>query len=47
MIPDWNGAVLRHSDIIGEESAKNQLHVVKHFFDEGVSILSQILKNSF
>jgi hypothetical protein len=44
MIPKWKGAVLKHSEIVNEKSAKGQHQLVKQFFNEGVSILNHFLK---
>ena len=44
MTPDWNGAILKHSDILNETSAQKQHQLVKQFFTSGVSVLSRLLK---
>jgi hypothetical protein len=44
MTPDWKGAVLPHSEIIKETSALKQGQLVKQFFNEGVSVLTHLLK---
>lgn len=44
MSPKWNGAVLKHSEIIKESSAQKQHQLVKQFFNEGVSVLTRLFK---
>jgi len=39
MIPDWNGAVLRQSEILEVGSASGQHNLVKSFFNSGINIL--------
>jgi hypothetical protein len=39
MIPDWNGAILRHSEIIKAGSANAQHQLVKSFYQSGIKIL--------
>ncbi len=46
MMPNWNGAVLRHSEIQNEGSAEKQHGLVQSFFTQGIAILSHYLKNS-
>ena len=44
MIPEWNGAVLKHSEIIKESSPEKQQQLVNSFFTSGISILTNLLK---
>jgi len=44
MIPDWNGAVLKHSEIIKVESANQQRDLVLSFFNSGINIIMSNLK---
>jgi len=44
MLPDWNGAVLKHSEIIKEKTAGNQHQLVEAFFKSGISKLMNILE---
>ena len=46
MTPGWNGAVLKHSEMIHETSAQKQHLLVKQFFVDGVSILTRLFKKS-
>jgi len=41
MMPNWNGAVLPHSDILQTTSAEEQYKRVKSFFESGIQILGQ------
>ncbi|NOZ47846.1 MAG: hypothetical protein GXO79_13865 [Chlorobi bacterium] len=43
MMPIWDGAVLKNSDILNAGSAENQYKLVKTFFNSGINIL----KNNF
>lgn len=43
MMPIWNGAVLRLSDILRADSDKDQLAIIKSFYSEGLKVLSQYL----
>ena len=38
-IPTWNGAVLKHSEIIKQTSAETQFKLVESFFHQGIDIL--------
>lgn len=44
-LPNWNGAVLKHSEILLQKSAQQQFEMVKSFFQEGIKILMDQLKN--
>lgn len=46
MIPDWNGAVLKHSEIVQQKTAQEQYEIVKSFFTQGIEIVKRQLKNS-
>ncbi len=39
MMPDWNGAVLKHSEIQQQDSAEKQFDLVESFFHQGIDIL--------
>ena len=39
MTPDWNGAVLKHSDIQKQESSEKQFELVESFYNRGIEIL--------
>jgi len=39
MMPDWNGAVLKQSEILKVESAIRQHKLVKSFFNSGINII--------
>ncbi len=43
MMPDWNGAVLKHTDIIEAGSADKQHELVKMFYESGIKLLMDIL----
>lgn len=45
MMPDWNGAVLRFSEIAGQESATEQHTMVKSFYKQGLEIIINHFKN--
>jgi hypothetical protein len=42
--PGWNGAVLRHSEILKNNSAESQNEMVKDFFKTGIEILTNHYK---
>jgi hypothetical protein len=42
MMPEWNGAVLRHSEIMQNHSAQGQFELVNSFFRSGVNIQNYI-----
>lgn len=44
MMPGWNGAVLRHSDILKSTDATNQHEMVRSFFESGIKIIEQKIK---
>lgn len=46
MMPRWNGAVLKLSEMIIEDSAEKQLKHVKNFFESGVNRLTDHIKFS-
>lgn len=39
MMPDWNGAVLKHSEIHKYDSSEKQFEITKTFFTNGIEIL--------
>ncbi len=41
MMPNWNGAVLRHSEILKADSANGQYELVKSFYQSGIKMLIQ------
>ncbi|MCD4663677.1 MAG: hypothetical protein K8R68_00305 [Bacteroidales bacterium] len=43
MIPGWNGAILKHSEIFKEKSAEKQYKLVEYFFTSGINILTDTL----
>jgi len=45
MLPDWNGAVLKHSEIFEEKSAEKQYKLVESFFKSGIDILIDYLSD--
>lgn len=45
MMPDWNGAVLKHSEILAKKSAFEQYKIVSLFFNQGIELLKIYLKN--
>ena len=44
MMPDWNGAVLKHSELLRANSPDEQYSMVKTFFTSGIKQLKEILK---
>ena len=44
LMPDWNGAVLKHSEILKADSADVQHELVKSFYQSGIEILIQAFK---
>ena len=44
LMPDWNGAVLKHSEILKADSASEQHKLVKSFYQSGIEILMQAFK---
>ncbi|NOR74332.1 MAG: hypothetical protein GQ525_04155 [Draconibacterium sp.] len=46
MTPNWNGAILKHSEIINETSAKNQYLRVKQFYINGIEQVLQLLQKN-
>jgi len=46
MIPVWNGAVLKHTEIVQHKTAQEQYEMVKSFFTQGIEIVTKHLKNS-
>jgi len=44
MVPNWNGAVLKHSEILSEKNAAGQHNLVRSFFTSGIKILNEKLK---
>lgn len=45
-IPDWNGAVLKLSDILLQDSAEKQFELVKFFYAQGIEIVLNHMKNN-
>lgn len=41
MMPQWNGAVLKHSEILKAGDANDQYEMVRSFFKTGISILQK------
>ena len=46
MMPNWNGAVLKQSEILEVGSAIGQHKLVKSFFNSGINILMDRLNKS-
>jgi len=44
MMPDWNGAVLKHSEILKADSADSQHELVKTFYQSGIKSLLDYFK---
>jgi len=44
MMPNWNGAVLRHSEILKVDNGEGQHELVRSFFTSGINILMNLLK---
>jgi len=44
MMPNWNGAILKQSDILKVKSASVQHQIVQDFYQSGIKILSQYFK---
>lgn len=44
LLPNWDGAVLKHSDILIVDSEKGQHELVKTFFNSGIDILTNYFK---
>ncbi|NOR75713.1 MAG: hypothetical protein GQ525_11205 [Draconibacterium sp.] len=44
MMPDWNGAVLKLSEILKQKLAQEQHEMVKSFFTQGIEIVKRHLK---
>ncbi len=44
MMPDWNGAVLKLSEITREETAEKQYQLAESFYKQGIELLLQKLK---
>ncbi len=44
IIPNWNGAVLKLSEILKQKSAQEQYEMVKAFFTQGIKIVKRHLK---
>lgn len=45
MTPDWNGAVLKNSEILLYKSAPEQSEIVSSFFSQGIKILMNYFKD--
>jgi len=45
MMPDWNGAILKHSELLNANSANEQHEMVRSFYTEGINELFKILKH--
>jgi hypothetical protein len=45
MMPDWDGAVLKHSEIIQLKSSEEQYKMVLSFFRSGINILTKYFKS--
>ena len=44
MMPNWNGAVLKHTDIVDAGSAEKQHKLVKSFYQSGIKVLMDRFK---
>ena len=44
MMPDWNGAILKHTEIFKEQPSTKQHELVKSFFNSGIAILTNHFK---
>lgn len=44
MIPNWNGAILKYSEILKAGTASKQHEMVKTFFNSGIEILMNLFK---
>ena len=44
MMPEWNGAILKHSEILKARSATGQYELVKSFYNSGIGILLDYFK---
>ncbi|NQW36088.1 MAG: hypothetical protein HQ471_03690 [Flavobacteriales bacterium] len=44
MLPNWNGAVLKHNQIVNEKNPEQQFQMVKHFFNSGLKVLTHFFK---
>lgn len=44
MLPDWNGAVLRVSELIQKQTAEEQYQLAKDFFETGIKSLLKKMK---
>lgn len=45
LMPNWNGAILKHSEILKNHDGDEQFEMVKSFFNSGISILKDQLKS--
>ena len=43
LMPDWNGAVLKHSEILKADTANEQYELVKSFYQSGINLLKMQL----
>ncbi|MDA3907085.1 MAG: hypothetical protein PF484_13515 [Bacteroidales bacterium] len=44
MIPNWSGAVLRHSEIMQQKTPDEQYELVKSFYSQGIEMIMKHLK---
>lgn len=44
-MPDWNGAVLKHTEIMNSEEANKQFQAVMSFYKSGIKVILDHLKN--
>lgn len=45
MMPNWNGAVLKQSEIMQQKTAEEQFEIVKSYFKQGIDIVFKHLKS--
>ncbi len=44
MMPDWNGAILRNSDLLKAQTAQEQYQIAETFFETRINFLMKQLK---
>jgi hypothetical protein len=44
-MPNWNGAVLKQSEIMQKKTAEEQFEIVKSYFEQGIDIVFKHLKS--
>lgn len=45
MMPNWNGAVLKQSEIMQQKTAEEQFEIVKSYFKQGIDMVFKHLKS--